>query len=270
MRLTRFFSLIGFLVAFSALASAGEVYINDSAGNLYAGNPATGVFSLIGNDANVNNEPMGDIDFTSNGQLWGIGYDNNLYSINAGTGAATLVGATGIGFVAGAAGDSFGNLYAGGTNNIYTINTATGAGTQVGAGGGGYTVSGDLEFVGSTLYATSAETASGGTLWQINQGTGFGTFIGETGFDAVWGLAYDTDNGIFYGYTSGGQEFTINPANLALDTAVNTNLPSLLGSNQLFGAAFGSAVPEPSTWATLLGGAALIAAFIIRRRTARA
>jgi len=55
----------------------------------------------------------------------------------------------------GLAGDSSGNLYAGGYNRIFTIDTSTGAATQVvGTPGQTYQVAGDLEFVGSTLYYT--------------------------------------------------------------------------------------------------------------------
>jgi hypothetical protein len=263
MKLTRLLSLAAFLASTCALLNAGTVYIDDSGGNLYAGDPVSGVFALVGNSGV--GSPMADIDFTSNGSLWGVGYDSNLYSINQYTGAATLVGPDNIGFVAGMGGDDNGNLYAGGSGNIFSINTGTGAGTAIGSGQG-YSISGDLEFVGSTMYGTSAETASGGTLWQIDPTTGNGAFLGETGFNSVWGMAYDTDNGVLYGYTSAGQEFTINPGNLALDAAVNTNLPTLLGNNLLYGAAY--TTPEPSTWATLFAGCTLIG-FVVRCRLAR-
>jgi len=269
-------------------AFAGEVYIADSDGNLYAGDPATGNFSFIGNaGTTIAGGGFADIGFGAGGVLYG--YDSNFsgnqdfYTINTSTGAATLVGNSGSAInSAGLADSHAGVMYAGGNGNIFTVNTTTGAATPVCTASCtgtpyGYLVSGDLEFVGSTLYLTSSDTVgtdtgTGGELWSVNTSTAAGTPLGETGYNAVWGLAWDTDNSTFYGFTFTGQEFTINPSNLSLDAPVSSNLGSLLGENEseLLGAAFIASTPEPSSIGLGLLGVALLAAGIARQRKAAA
>ena len=246
-------------------AHAGTVYLADSTGNLWSGDPVTGIFALVGNSSRTT--AMADIDFKSDGTLWGVGNDNNLYSINQITGAGTLIGGTGVGFLAGLAGDDAGHLYGGGVNNIYTINTTTGAGTVVGTGGGGYNVSGDLEFIGTHLYLTSTGpgSAGGGGLWSVNTTTGVGTYIGDTTFTAVWGLAYDTQNGVLYGFTSNAAEIAINPATGA-GTFLFANVISTANGNQLLGAAFQPAVPEPATFILFGFGVSVLGLLRQRRK----
>jgi hypothetical protein len=249
---------------------AGTVYLDDSAGNLYDGDPTTGVFNLIGNSGIAGG--FSDIDFTSDGTLYGLDSAGNLYTINTATAAPTLVGATGVGNneLVGMAGDPFGNLYAGGAGEIFQLNTLTGAaGPSIGGGAQGYSVSGDLEFINSTLYLTSGPgtVANGGELWSVDTTTGVGTDIGNTGFAAVWGLAYDTDNGVLYGYTSGATEISINPATGA-GAALFTPIAGTLvdgTTDQLLGAAF-ITTPEPTTF--VLIGLPLAILGIARRRKA--
>ena len=69
--------LLGF-IALTVSAFAGTIYLDTSLGNLYAGDPTTGSFSLVGNsNASVLASGSGvgafsgfaDIDFTSDGTL---------------------------------------------------------------------------------------------------------------------------------------------------------------------------------------------------------
>ena len=99
-----------------------------------------------------------------NGVLYGISLatDSELYSINTTTAAATAIGLTGDslnGLVFG----SNGSLYASGGDSLYLVNASTGAASLVGSGSGEgtYNSSGDLEFVGSTLYITNLATGNG-------------------------------------------------------------------------------------------------------------
>jgi hypothetical protein len=254
---------------FSSLnATAGLVYVDDTAGNLYKGDPAAGLaFTLVGNSGVAGG--LSDIDSTSNGTLYGLDDNGLLYTVNTANAALTLVGNTGIGNdeLVGLAGDGSGNLYAGGNSRIVSINTTTGLATQIGAGGGVYDVAGDLEFVGGSLYLTSSDTATGGRLWFVSTVNGIGTPIGETGFNAVWGLAEDTDNGVFYGYNAAGEEFSINTT-----TGVGTDIGAITGTDigangvGLLGAAFITAAPEPSTFASLGIAFAAIALLAVRSR----
>ena len=100
-------------------------------GTLYTINPVNGALTEVGTSA---------VDYlafasTTSG-LYALGSDHNLYSINSATGAASLIGATGIGF-----GSWFGlstnsdssTLYYADGADLYTLNTGTGAATLVGA-----------------------------------------------------------------------------------------------------------------------------------------
>lgn len=249
-------------------ANAGTVYLDDTAGDLFAGDPTTGTFTYIGTTAAVSSTGgFQDIDFVS-GSLYGIDASGNLYLINTANAAATLIGPSGVSdsHYVGLAGDSSGTLWAGGTNTIYTVNTSTGTATPVGNNTGyTYAVEGDLEFVGSTLYLTST-TDGGGDLVQVDTTTGIATDVGSTGFQDVFGLAYDTDNSVFYGYTGAGEEFDIDPADEGLDTALYTNITlqgggTALGTtlaggatNEIYGAAFITSTPEPGSMALLVVG----------------
>jgi hypothetical protein len=76
----------------------------------------------------------------STNTLFATGFDGSLYTINTTTGAATIVGSTGLSFTnawQGLAFDGSGTLFlnAADNDNLYTINTTTGAATLVGANG---------------------------------------------------------------------------------------------------------------------------------------
>ena len=70
-------------------------------------------------------------------------------------------------------------------------------------------------------------------------------------------MAYDTDNGVIYGYTIDAREFTINPGNLASDATLfypvsgtDVNVVQV-PPDEVLGAAFISDTPEPSTVALI-------------------
>jgi hypothetical protein len=115
----------------------GTLYATDyhqPHGTLYSVNTTTGVPTAIGSST-VNYEVFGS---TAAGVLYAGGVDNNLYTIDPATGAATVVAPVGVsianfngGFSTGAA-----LLYLVIDTNLYKINTSTGAATLVGATGG--------------------------------------------------------------------------------------------------------------------------------------
>ncbi len=151
--LTSGVSLMGLAVIGTTLYGAGAGS-NNTFGQLYSVNPASGSLIAIGQPTGINYQAFGSY----NGTLYAL--DNasanaNLYSINSSTGAATLIGPT-------YTGNSLAGYYALSTNatalyfqlnsNLYTLNTTSGKATAVGALGGQLQVGGMVE-VNGTLYA---------------------------------------------------------------------------------------------------------------------
>lgn len=284
MKKVTFFTAFAGLAMSAATANAGTVYLDDNMGQLWAGDPTTGTYAYVGTSAIAAGfGGFTDIDFTSNGNLYGLDPSGNLYQIDPTTGQIIAsLGSTGItdGSLVGLAGDSSGNLWAGGTNNVYEINpSVSAAATVVGTGGGGYQTEGDLDFDGSGNLWLTSTSPSGGALYQINTTTGAGTYAGqlEDGmgdpFTDVFGVAYDSDNGVFYGYDVSGNQFDINTASPSssgtgevIFTETGAGTPDVGG---ILGAAFiASATPEPSTFGLALLGGGLILIGVRRRRKA--
>jgi hypothetical protein len=231
--------------------------------------------------------------------FYGIDTSSTLYSIDALTQTATSIGSPG--FMEGLALSPGGQLY--GTDSsgfLYSIDTTTGVATSVGSTG-----MGDIEalafvgstlvgasFTGSTLFSIDTSTAvttnittfsalSGATramtaidsntvliaadgapnsLYSVNVSTGATTFVGSmamTGQFLAMGLA---GNGILYGFGNAGEEWQIDP---------NTGAITLLGNtgSQFWLDATTQAIPEPSTWALMISGAATLLLGAARRRT---
>jgi hypothetical protein len=98
----------------------------------YSVNTSTGALTAIGT-GNIN---YGDFGSTTTG-LYGFGTDQNLYSIDPKTGAATKLGPTEVPFSS-VFGMSSGSstLYVTHDDNLYSLNTTTGAGTLIGTATG--------------------------------------------------------------------------------------------------------------------------------------
>lgn len=118
--------------------SAGLLYtvdLNDS-NNLKTVTPG-GVVSTIG-PAGAEIRGLAYSDTTST--LYGVGGFDELYTIDTGSGAATLIGSLGIssgGYLGLAIDDSTGTLYLNVPHSLYSVNTATGAATLIGSNGAG-------------------------------------------------------------------------------------------------------------------------------------
>jgi len=129
--------------------------------------------------------------FDSSGTLFGTG-GTGLYTINLGTGAASIVGSTGFDSSGDIAFDTAGNLYlsatGSGTDRLISVNTTTGAGSLI--GNIGFSAVYGLNFANSTLYGF---TLAGQTL-AINTSTGTGSLLATNsiranGADGVGGVA---------------------------------------------------------------------------------
>jgi len=119
-------------------------------GTLFQVNPANGILTTIGSAPGVDYDDFGS---TTSG-LYAVSFSTtqDLYSINPVTGAATLIGPTGLGYGSwrGLSTNS-GALYFADGPDLYTLNTNTGAGTLVGAFGSSAEM-GVLLTEGGTLY----------------------------------------------------------------------------------------------------------------------
>jgi len=108
-------------------------YVLDNAGGAYTVDVATGVYTALGNIAG---DWLGAEFDPTTGIYYAIAADFNLYSVDFGGLAATLVGATGFsGFPVGLAIDGNGDAYAYdiGDDNLYSVDLGSGASTIIGS-----------------------------------------------------------------------------------------------------------------------------------------
>lgn len=132
-------------------------------------NPLTGLVTVVGsfNAGNSGNPAtMADLAFTPSGSLFGIGSVGGpqLYSINLGTGQATLVGDTGLTSTSG------GGIAINGSGAIYGTPTATRFGTYD-SGTGAYSNITNPTKPGGGSYAALAFDENG-VLFGLNSGSG--------------------------------------------------------------------------------------------------
>lgn len=157
---------------------------NYGGGTLYEVNLNDGSLATIGN-AGATYYDFGG----TTTALYGIGTDQNLYSVSSSTGASTLIGPTGLG------GGGYQAMSSGGTSlyttvpledgnsGLFSVNTTTGAATEI--GDTGVVDIASVGFAFGQLYAAD-ET---GNLYTLNVNTGAATLIAVPG-QAFWGLAW--------------------------------------------------------------------------------
>jgi hypothetical protein len=142
--------------------SNGKLYASSyhSGGKLFTVNPANGSTTRVGSQATVTYDDFGS---TKSG-LYALGTDVKLYSINSQTGAATLIGPTGLTFGSWRSLSTNSDaLYFSNGPSLYVLNTSTGTPTLIGNMGGPQV--GAMVEEGGKLYAgTDSPTLKVATL----------------------------------------------------------------------------------------------------------
>jgi IPTL-CTERM motif len=164
---------------------------------------------------------------------------STLYSIDPGTGAATMIGPVGFERCGGMDFSADGNLFAtceraDGSNTpvLVRIDPATGEGTEVGPTGMSGSV-GDISFRNSdgVLYAYNASNNPGHKIFTVDPQTGLATLVGETGlaFAGGNGMTFDLADTLFQSQITVGPESDLNIINQS--TGVATFVTQISVSN---------------------------------------
>ncbi len=259
-------SLIVFALA-AGIAQADSIYLSDSNGDIWSGDPTTGIFTDLGNAGAANSHrpvAIGDLSY-SNGVLYGNEYaeqgeESYFYSIDPLSGSATLLGSTGSDMASIANGVN-GVLYALGYLDILAVDPGTLAVT---------TLKSQAKLVGLEY------DSQNNVLYSLSQNNNTLRLIGldpttlttlqpvpnKLGITGVAALAYDPGNDTLYGFTGAGDELSIDvntgEGHVLFNSVINTQ-----NGNELLGAAF-VAAPEPGTVALLGVGIGLLG--LIQRR----
>lgn len=192
-----------------------------NSGALIRINPSTGAGTLIGPTGIVGQQDdrgVPALAIRSTGEMYAmdIGASSNLYLLSAKSGAATLVGATGLASppaIVFDGHDVLNAIDAGGS--LYTVNEATAAATLVGATG--IAIKGlAVDPADGQLWGSDASSK----IYKIDGGTAVATLVGNTGLPPCPDLAFDA-GGVFYG-ASGGGLATNNLITIAKSTGAGT------------------------------------------------
>ena len=175
-----------------AIAPNGSLVTFAYSGNLYSINPTTGSPALVGPSGLGGCLPSASscAPTTANtlgnyaGNIYATDFQNSLYSINPATGAATLIGPTGIPAIPFVPG----SMNSDGTFNLYDE-------AIFGANGNLYVTFDAFVLNFSTFSITSVPDAP--ELYKVNPVTGVATAVGATdlGIGAVTGI-----NGVYYAF----------------------------------------------------------------------
>jgi len=221
-----------------------------------------------------------------NGLLYVEDFSNNLYTVDSLTGAARLVGNTGLALSLAAFGGSAGGLFEIDYQSVlYSVNKDTGAARMVGRTGLAANNGLDdtsMSSDGRYLYYTAGAAGARDELYRIDPATGTTTDLGSTGQTGIAGSAFvngnlelyqwgQATNYIYTGSLSNGPvNFTRGPQLAAqiIDGGVvvsaGANLTSAIANMSQ-----GSAAAEPASWALQGGGLAALLLGIRRKRVRR-
>jgi hypothetical protein len=216
--------------------------------DLYSINPATGSYTLVGptglDDCTTPASPCGP---TSNlalggasGRVYVTDFQNRLYSVNPMTGAATLIGATGIPAI------PFipASMNPDGTINLYE--------EALFESGGQFYATFDAFALDLTTFTPTVAVAP--ALYRIDTNTGLATRIAGT--DLAIGAAVGIGSSAYGFNLLQGNVFTLDLASGSSTFITNTDV----GAGTIRGAA---ATPEPASYGMIAAGLALV---LVRRR----
>jgi hypothetical protein len=251
-------ALVLTLGASSAWAAALLYAMNDQTNTLYSIDPNTFALTVVGSTG-VGAGDFGDMAYNpnTNTAYWVPGRGNdNLYTLNLQTGAATLVGPHNVDDMFAMAYDTNTNkLYGESSNgNFYSISTSNGAATLLGTNSvypGGMTYRADT----NQLILLGAGTA---TFYALNPANGAASPLGGSGFVNDNGVAWDPINNRFVVDDWSAKLYTGDP---------NTYNLTQVGSlpTEFDGIIYTSGVPEPGTM-LLLGTGIVGFASRLRRK----
>lgn len=149
-----------------------------------------------------------------------------LLAIDPGSGAASLIGATGIPALPGLAINSSGNLYAiqkGARSCLYRIDAENGGAFRVDSLG----LPVSLECLAFADDGRLYAGASNGNLYRIDTLSAVPALIANTGLSGLSGLSFDPLEGTLYA-SAGNMLYTVNPLNGAASAVGNSGLAGVI------------------------------------------
>ena len=182
-----------------------------------------------------------------NGTLYMAGgrNNNNLYTVDMGTGAASLVGEHGIIDLLSIAYDTSTNSLYGAQfsrgSGLYEVNVMTGLATQINAA-----MSSEI---GGMTYNPTTDLLVGiedgnGDLYEIDRATGNLNLLYDGAFVNNSGLAYDVDKNLYWNIDYSGNLYTYDPSNGFERSTMLTGLGNFDGLAYIYGMV-NNPEPEP-------------------------
>ncbi len=206
-------------------------------GEVYGGTYHTSTLDRVNiSNGNLTSIGMASISYRDFGSttssLYGTDGNLNLYSISAGNGSATLIGAMGFTSCPDTSLSSGGGaLYFACGSILYSVSTTSGAATMIGDTSVGNIDS--MIVASGVLYANT----SAGALYTLNITNGIATFVANSGVD-LWGVAFPATTFTiihnFTGHGDGGNPF----AGVTLDQAGNLYGTTQTGGNSNAGVVY--------------------------------
>jgi hypothetical protein len=201
--------------------------------------------------------------------------NSNLLTVDPLTGAATLVGSSGLNLAALVFGGGSNGLFeVDASSNLYSIAPTTGKATLIGATGLSYNLQSwadtSLSDDGTSLLLTVGKPGTGDELYRIDIATGKATDLGNTGVAGVAGSAFINGYLDLFQYNQSTDRIYSAP-----DGSLNFMPGTALGAQIIDGGATlpttgetqSSSIPEPRT--LLLAASALAALLLFFSRTSR-
>ena len=207
-------SLVAGILHFSVKSAAADQFgfAVDNTTNLFSVDLTTATAKPIG----FTGQFLQGLAVSPQGSLFGTDYLGGLYSVNKTTGAATLIGSTGLGDIEGLAfrgttliGTNFSSL--GGLTTVSAIDTATAAATPIVSFSQGPVRAMAVSPLNTNTVDVASDSPVSQSLVSVNLLTGTNTNLGQlpsAGAALIAALNFGTD-GVLYALDPLGNEFTI-------------------------------------------------------------